>query len=48
MICLYEVVSGAQDAADGHVFVIDVGVVGHGGPGPSPGSPAWPAGHFGI
>ena len=30
---------GAQDAADGHVFV--PGVFGHIGPGPSPWSPAW-------
>ena len=29
-------VPGARDAADGHVFVADVSVVGDGGPGPSP------------
>ena len=43
MICLYGVVPGARDAADGHVFVPDVGVVGHIGPGPPPRIPAWHA-----
>ena len=36
--------SWGRDAADGHVFVPDVGVVGHIGPGPPPRSPAWYAG----
>ena len=44
MICLYGVVPGARDAADGHVFVAGVGVVGRRGPGPPPKSPAWHAG----
>ena len=43
VICLFEVVPGARDAADGHVFVADVSVVGDGGPGPSPLSSAWHA-----
>ena len=34
------VVPGARDAADGHVFVAGVGVVGRRGPGPSPSSRA--------
>ena len=29
-------VPGAQDAANGHVFVAGVGVIGRIGPGPSP------------
>ena len=37
-------VPGARDAADGHVFVAGVGVVGRIGPGPPPQSPAWHAG----
>ena len=44
IICLYGVVPGARDAADGHVFVAGVGVVGRIGPGPPPRSPALHAG----
>ena len=36
IICLCRRLPGAQDAADGHVFVASVGVVGRTGPGPSP------------
>ena len=36
ILCLYGVVPGARNAADGHVFVAGVGVIGHIGPGPSP------------
>ena len=36
IVCLYGVVLGARDAADGHVFVAGVGVVGRIGRGPSP------------
>ena len=37
------VVSGAQDAADGHIFIADAGV---GGPVPSPMSRPWPEDNF--
>ena len=40
IICLYGVVPGARDAADGHVFVAGVGRIGL---GPSPRSSAWHA-----
>ena len=43
ILCLYRVVPGVRDAADGHVFVADVGAAGHRGPGPPPRSPAWQA-----
>ena len=43
IICLYRVVSGPRDAADGHLFVSDAGDVVAGGPGPSPCSQAWHA-----
>ena len=48
MICLYGVVPGARDDADGHVFVVGVGVVGRRGPGPPPKGSAWHADQFGI
>ena len=44
IICLYGEVPGARDAADGHVFVAGVDVVGHRGLGPPPKSSAWHAG----
>ena len=45
ILCLYGVVLGAGEAAaaDRHVFVAGVGVVGRIGPGPLPRSPAWHA-----
>ena len=46
IICLYGVVPGARDAADGHVFVASVAVVGRRGPKPSPWSRAWHGDHF--
>ena len=44
----YGVNPGVRDAADGNVFVAEGGVVSREGPGPSPWSPSWHAGHFGI
>ena len=48
IICLNRWVLGVRGGGDGDVFVRGVGVVGRRGLGPSPGGPAWPAGHFGI